>query len=405
MEIPEYPFKTIVFNSMFLTLAQNINIIYIKIYIDVVEAFVSDNIVFQRTALFEKMLQAGGKMVDFHGWELPVQFSGIPKEHAAVRNNCGLFDVSHMGQVFIEGPDAYKFVEYINTNRIKNVEGAGVYSHILTEDGGIIDDAITFCLKETTKFLIVVNAGTRDKDFAWFNKQAANFNVKLNDESDEYQMVALQGPKAAELMKEIFPSAFGLARFNIMTVNYADREVLISRTGYTGEDGFEIAADAQTMLNLWDVLFDKGEKYGLLPCGLGVRDVLRLESGYLLYGEDIDESRTPYEAACAWVVKLQKEAFIGKEALIKKKEAGFAQKLTGLILKDRGIARPGCKVFLGGEEIGSLTSATYSPSLAKSIGWGYLKNGTEPGTEVEVEIRGNKAKAEIVKPPFYSKKA
>ncbi len=354
----------------------------------------------KRTPLFDALLQAGGRMVDFHGWEMPVQFAGILAEHQAVRAACGVFDVSHMGQVFISGQEAHRFVEHVNCNRMSSDPGKGTYAHILAEDGGILDDAITFCLGPE-RFLAIVNAATADRDFAWFRKQAADFAVELDHASDRYGMLAVQGPAAPALVGELFPAALALPRFGIAELPWAGEMAFVMRTGYTGEDGFEVAASPAGTLAFWEALRAKGGPHGLVPCGLGSRDTLRLEAGYLLYGADADETRTPYEANCGWVVKLQKGDFIGREALIRRKEAGFKEKLTGVRLLARGVPRHGCAVFRDGRKVGELCSATFAPSLDAGIGVGYLApEAWEAGTRVEVEIHGKKIAAETVRGPF-----
>ena len=338
---------------------------------------------------------AGGKMVDFHGWLLPVQFQSILTEHKAVRENAGMFDVSHMGQVFVEGKDAWKFLQYINCNNIKNGAGEGTYSHILTEQGTIIDDAIAFCLGEE-QFLVVVNAACIDTDFAWFERQSRNFDVRVRNESDRWGMIALQGPKAVEIAAQLDKNIADLPRFHIMCAALFGAQGYVTRTGYTGEDGVEIMLPAEKITALWDALLSAG----VTPCGLGARDVLRLEAGYLLNGADADQTRTPYEANCGWVVKLAKENFIGKAALETKKTAGFAEKLLAFKLKTAGVPREGCVVFYNGEPAGKLTSGTYSP-LFKGIAVGYAKSSIPVGSEVEIEIHGRKLPAEVVKTPFY----
>ena len=354
----------------------------------------------KRTPLFDRLVQAGGRMVDFHGWEMPVQFAGILAEHRAVRTACGVFDVSHMGQIFISGPDAHRFVEHVNCNRMAAEPGRGTYAHILAEDGGVLDDAITFCLGPE-RFLAVVNAATAARDFAWFQRRSEGFDVALDDASERTAMLAVQGPNAPALVGELFPQAPALPRFGIAELPFGGETAFVMRTGYTGEDGFEIAALPEEILALWTELMLRGGRHGLLPCGLGCRDTLRLEAGYLLYGQDADETRTPYEANCGWVVKLQKGDFIGREALLRRKEAGFKEKLTGVRLLARGVPRPGCAVWLGSRKIGELTSATFAPSLGAGIGVGYLvPEAWEPGVRVEVEIHGNKVEAATVKGPF-----
>lgn len=349
----------------------------------------------KKTPLAARCEKAGGKMVDFHGWLMPVQFEGILAEHKAVREAAGMFDVSHMGQIFVEGKDAWPFLQYINCNNIKNAPAAGTYSHILTEKGTIIDDAISFCLTPE-KFLVVVNAACIDEDFAWFRKQAPKFDVTVRNESAAWGMIAVQGPEALNKVSNLISDVQNLPRFHIKEVELFNAKGYVTRTGYTGEDGVEIMLPADKIGNLWDVLLSLGVK----PCGLGARDVLRLEAGYLLNGADADQTRTPYEANCGWVVKLSKEDFVGKSALAAQKEQGLKEKLTAFVLKTPGVPRAGCKVFCGAEEKGTLTSGTYSP-LFKGIAVGYVTADVTPGGEVEIEIHGKRAKASVVKTPFY----
>ena len=349
----------------------------------------------QTTPLASRCEAAGGKMVDFHGWLLPVQFAGILAEHKAVRENAGMFDVSHMGQIFVEGKEAWKFLQYVNCNNIKNGPAEGTYSHILTEQGTIIDDAISFCLSPE-QFLVVVNAACIETDFKWLSKQAKNFDVTVRNESDKWGMIALQGPKAIEIVDSMVPGAKDLPRFHISPLTMFDKEGYITRTGYTGEDGVEIMLPNDTIGLLWDELL----KHGVTPCGLGARDVHRLEAGYLLNGEDANQTRTPYEANCGWVVKLSKADFIGKSALAAQKEKGLKEKLTGFVLTVPGVPRSGCKVLVGGEEKGMLTSGTYSP-IFKGIAVGYLATDVAVGSEVDLEIHGRRVRAKVVKPPFY----
>jgi aminomethyltransferase len=355
------------------------------------------------TPLFDRLAQAGGRMVDFHGWEMPVQFAGILAEHRAVRSACGAFDVSHMGQVFISGPDAHQFVERINCNRMSSVPGKGTYSHMLAEDGGILDDAIFFCLAPD-RFFAVVNAATDAADFAWMQRQAPGFDVGLDHASARYGMVAVQGPNAPALVGELFAEASALPRFGVAELPFGGESAVVMRTGYTGEDGFEIALSSEGICALWDELAARGGRHGLAPCGLGARDTLRLEAGYLLYGVDADLSRTPYEANCGWVVKPQKGDFIGRDALLRRKEQGFREMLTGVRLLGRGVPRAGCAVWLGDARVGELCSATFAPSLETGIGVGYLeREAWEPGTRVEVELHGKRVGAETVRGAFRAK--
>ena len=349
----------------------------------------------KKTPLCGACIEAGGKMVDFHGWFLPVQFDSILAEHKAVRTSAGMFDVSHMGQVWVEGKDAWKFLQYVNTNNIKNIPSKGTYSHIVNEQGQIIDDAIAFCLA-CDKFLVVVNAACIDVDVAWFYKNAAGFDVKITNDSDNWGMIALQGPKALEYAAQQIPDVQNMARFTIKAIELFGANGYVTRTGYTGEDGVEIMLPPRAIIHLWDALKAAGVK----PCGLGARDVLRLEAGYLLNGVDATGKQTPYEAGCGWVVKLDKEYFIGKDALAAQKAAGLDQRLTGFVLTGAGVPREGCKVFKDGKEKGVLTSGTFSP-LFKGIAVGYADTDLKEGDAVEIEIHGRKIPAKKVKTPFY----
>lgn len=356
----------------------------------------------KKTALNETMRKAGGKMVDFHGWELPMQFEGILKEHAAVRNSAGIFDVSHMGQLIITGPDSFKLLQKTTANDLrKAVVGKGVYSHILNEKGGLVDDIIAFCLA-LNKYLVIVNATTSTKDFNWFSSKAAKANVKVENKSDDYSMIAVQGPNVPKIMELLAPEAVQLPRFGIVEKKLFGADCFISRTGYTGEDGFEITAPHAVITDIWNRLMELGKPYDIVPCGLGARDTLRLESGYLLYGQDVDDEHSTYEANYGWVVCMDKGDFTAKSILLKQKTEGIKRKLIGVALKAAGVPRPGCKVFHNGHEIGTLASATYSPTLKKGIGVGYLSEpALKAGEPLEVEIHGKKVPAEVSKVPFH----
>lgn len=349
----------------------------------------------KKTALCALCEKAGGKMVDFHGWLLPVQFEGILAEHKAVRESAGMFDVSHMGQIMVEGLNAWPFLQFVSCNNIKNGPAQGTYFHLLTEEGTIIDDAIAFCLSPE-KFLVVVNAACVETDFKWMQKHAKTFGVTVRNESNLWSMLAVQGPKAVEVVNQLLPGVKDLPRFHISPLSMFGAEGYVTRTGYTGEDGVEIMLPNAQIGLLWEILLQLQVK----PCGLGARDVLRLEAGYLLNGEDANPTKTPYEANCGWVVKPAKENFIGQAALAAKKQAGFAQRLVGFVLKGPGVPRSGCKIFYEGSEVGYLTSGTFSP-LYKGIGVGYLNSSILPGAQVEIEIHHRRVAAEVVKPPFY----
>lgn len=349
----------------------------------------------KKTPLATKCQEAGGKMVDFHGWLLPVQFKGILSEHKAVREDVGMFDVSHMGQLLVEGARAWEFLQHISCNNIKNTISAGTYFHILTEKGTIIDDAIAFCLSQD-RFLVVVNAACVDEDYAWFSSHAKDFQVTVYNESEKWSMLAVQGPKAIEKLLPLIPGLENLERFHIQAVSLYSTKGYVTRTGYTGEDGVEILLPNHVVEKLWDELI----ALGVTPCGLGARDVLRLEAGYLLNGVDADQTRTPYEANCGWVVKLAKENFIGKDALVHQKEQGLTEKLTAFVLKTPGVPRENCPIVVNGVPRGTVSSGTYSP-LFKGIAVGYAPANLQVGSEVEIEIHGKLAKAEVVKTPFY----
>ncbi|MDR0292157.1 MAG: glycine cleavage system aminomethyltransferase GcvT [Elusimicrobium sp.] len=349
----------------------------------------------RRTPLYEACLAAGGKMVDFHGWELPVQFEGILAEHKAVREAAGMFDVSHMGRLIMTGARTHAFLEYVTSNKISREPGRGTYSHILNENGGIVDDIIAFCTGKD-KYLVVVNSATAEKDLNWFNAHNKNYDVEIQDVSGDFAMVAVQGLNAIHICQGIDKHLADLPRFGIKETVYFGQLCYICRTGYTGEDGAEIMMPPKAAAQMWQFFLAQGVK----PCGLGVRDVLRVEAGYLLYGSDVTEKYTPYEANCAWVVKLDKKDFIGKPALLKQKEEGAQIKLTSFKLKGPGVPREGNKVKFEGREIGFLTSGTYSPQF-KGIGKGYVVNNVlKEGDEVEIISGGRSMPAEVVK-SFY----
>ncbi|MEF3280945.1 MAG: glycine cleavage system aminomethyltransferase GcvT [Elusimicrobiota bacterium] len=358
------------------------------------------NVTIKRTYLNNICRRYGGKMVDFHGWELPVQFEGIIKEHLTVRNGVGMFDVSHMGQIFVEGKDAKKFLDYVNSNNIlKLKKGEGVYSHLPNGNGGIVDDVIDFCLDDE-RFLVIVNATTTEKDYNWFLSQSKNFEVRITNKSSEFSMIAIQGPKSVNVMEKFAKEILSYPRFGIIEKDIYDEHCYISRTGYTGEDGFEITAPNYIIERIWEELMKLGKDYDIKPCGLGARDSLRLESGYLLYGSDIDDAHSSYQANYGWVVKLNKGNFIGKDLYEKEKKEGVKIKLTGIIAES-GVLREGYKVFSNGKELGTLTSGAYSPSLKKSIAMGYMPVGLNIGDEVEVEVRGKMIKAKVCEIPFF----
>ncbi|MBI5242011.1 MAG: glycine cleavage system aminomethyltransferase GcvT [Elusimicrobia bacterium] len=360
----------------------------------------------RRTPLYETHKKYGGRIVDFHGWELPVQYEGILKEHQTVRSAVGLFDVSHMGQIWCRGPQALEFLQKTNTNDIARIGlGQAIYSHLPNENGGIVDDLIISNLGKD-KYFLVVNAATLENDFAWLAKQAKGFQVELKNVSDDYGMIAVQGPKALELVSKEWPAVAALpGRFTALELDVLGAPGIVTRTGYTGEEGCEFIVPAAITAPLWERLMSLGAPLGVKPAGLGCRDTLRLEAGYLLYGSDVDMEHSSYEASYGWVVKLDKGDFIGKAHFARQKAEGVKRKLFGVKLLERGVPRAGDAVFADGRKAGAFTSATFAPTLNVGIGMGYLdRPDLKPGAKVSVEIRGRQVPAEVMRMPFYISK-
>lgn len=358
----------------------------------------------KQTPLHAVHAAAGGKLVPFAGYEMPVQYpTGITAEHQAVRTSAGLFDVSHMGEVEVRGPGARDFVQYLTSNDVDRIEpGQAQYSTLLNERGTIIDDLLVY--RFPAHYLLVVNASNRERDVAHLRAHSGRFDVTVEDRSDDVALLALQGPRAEEILSQLTSlplSAIGYYRFREGDVNGVD--ALVSRTGYTGEDGFEVYLPNAAARPLWDALLEAGRPVGLIPAGLGARDSLRLEMGYALYGNDLDEDHTPLEAGLGWVVNLDKGDFIGREALVKQREAGVKTRLTGFRLRERGFPRAGYAVRAGDAGAGVVTSGTVSPSLGVGIGLAYVPAAAaSPGTHLGVVIRGQELSAEVVRPPFYT---
>ncbi len=347
-----------------------------------------------------------GNVVDFGGFAMPVWYEGIIPEHKSVREACGIFDTSHMGRVFAEGPEVEKFLDYVDSNDIGALtDSKGVYGVMCKHDGGIVDDLIVY-RRSLESFLVVYNAGNRAKDFAWLQKNTKGFKVKLSDMSDKMGMIAVQGPKATEILAKISATDPNtIERFHIAPLRVSGFDCLAARTGYTGEDGFEIfilddpVGVPTKSLKIWYDLVAADAK----PCGLGSRDSLRLEAGLWLYGNDIDEATNPVEAGLKWVVKMKKPYFNGKKALEGIIEKGITRTLLGIMLTERGIPRHGYEVYDGENKIGVVTSGGVAPTLDASIALAYLPpEYKEPGKEVQVKIRANMVKGKIVKHhPFY----
>jgi aminomethyltransferase len=354
----------------------------------------------KRTPFYEKHVALGAKIVPFAGYEMPVQYSqGITVEHKAVRERCGLFDVSHMGEFIIRGARAVDFVNYVTTNDVAALAiGQVHYSTILNDRGTIEDDCLVYRFAD--KIMMVVNASNVDKDFAHIARHADKFGVTLENVSDDMGLLALQGPKAASILQPLTETDLSTIKYyHFAEGSVAGMPMIISRTGYTGEDGFELYHDVKYSDKLWDALMAAGD---VTPAGLGCRDTLRLEMGMALYGNDIDDTVTPLEANLAWLVKLKKGEFVGSPVLNEQKANGVKKKLVGFTLPEKNIARHGYSVFVNGEASGVVCSGTMSPSLGIPIGTCYVPTpSAAEGSTFEVEIRGKRVPATVVKPPFY----
>jgi aminomethyltransferase len=360
----------------------------------------------QRSPLHELHAYAGGKFVDFHGWELPVQFSSVIDEHQTVRKAAGLFDISHMGQIIIEGAGAFAFIQNLITNDLQRTfdKGLGVYAHLCLPTGGVIDDIFVYGLKDSKRFFMVVNGATHEKDIAWLRKNAPG-GVSLMD-LEKRAGFAIQGPKALDIIRKTIAGVAELPRFAFQQIKGgAPNETFWAcRTGYTGEDGAEFFGPVMTIKSLWKQLLENGVADGLKPCGLGARDTLRLEMGYPLYGHELNEDRTSLEAGLEWAVKWNKGDFIGREAIWKQKQGGLQTRLLAYELLERGVPRQGCKVFKDGLPGGETTSGTFSPSLQKGIGLAYAPAAwNQPGARLEVEVHNKRVPAAVVAVPFYKK--
>lgn len=355
----------------------------------------------KKTPLNQVHKDLGAKMIDFGGWEMPVQYTSILSEHESVRKACGLFDVSHMGEIYFKGPEALANLQKLMTNDVSRLElGQVLYTPMCYSDGGIVDDLLVYRLDDD-EFLLVVNASNTDKDYEWIIENTSG-DVEIKNLSSEYAQLALQGPKSKDILQE-------LTGINLDQMKYywfergevAGAEVLLSRTGYTGELGYEIYLKPDDAVSVWNSLMEKGEKYNLVPVGLGARDTLRLEKKFCLYGNDIDKNTHPLEAGLGWTVKFDKGDFIGRDVLLRHKEEGYDRKLIGFKLIERGIARHGYTIQSNGEDIGVVTSGSFSPTLKENIGLGYVKKEqARVGEEIEIIIRKKSVKARIVETPF-----
>ena len=361
----------------------------------------------KKTSLYDVHEKYGGRVIDFAGWALPVQYEGITAEHEAVRNCAGIFDVSHMGEVEVRGPQATDFVQNLVTNDVSVMnENQVIYAMMCYPNGGIVDDLLVY--KHANDFyLLVINASNVDKDFQWMKDNIGNYDVELKNISEDVSEIALQGPKAEEILQELTDTNLSeIAFFYFKTdVKIAGKNCLVSRTGYTGEDGFEIYMKHEDSEHVWDKILETGKDKGVKPAGLGCRDTLRFEANLPLYGNELSPDITPLEAGFGMFVKLGKTNFIGKEALVKQKEEGLKRKIVGFEMEGPGIPRHGYDVLSDGKVIGFVTTGYSSPTLKKNIGLAMVDiEYSELGTPLEIQIRKNAVKARVVDRRFYTKK-
>ena len=359
----------------------------------------------KRTAFYDIHRQLGAKIVEFGGFEMPVQYAGIIEEHRRVRDAVGLFDVSHMGEVEIRGGRALEFVQSITTNDASTlVPGRVQYSAMCYDDGGIVDDLLVYNLGD--RYMLVINAANTSKDIAWMRGHARS-GMELADRTDDYSLLAVQGPKSLLTLAPLTKADIGsLPYYHSLRANVAGVDMIVSRTGYTGELGFELyfPSDAATGSKIWGALMEAGAAYGIAPVGLGARDTLRLEMGFCLYGHDIDQTTSPIEAGLGWITKTGKGEFVGRAPILRAKEQGVTRKLVGFALTDRAFPRQGYTINAAGSRAGTVTSGTFSPVLDRGIGMGYVGPAqAAAGTPLTVSIRNREVPAEVVRPPFIRK--
>lgn len=361
----------------------------------------------KETYLHEKHVALGAKMVDFAGWHMPVQYSSIIEEHKTVREKVGLFDVSHMGEVIVKGKDAIAFLNKIVPQSIDKLDyEKAVYCQLPNKDGGLIDDLIIYNLG-INLYLVICNASRIDEDLNWIVRNKRGMDVKIDNQSHNYSLLAIQGPKAIDLMKKMGYKIEGQKSFTIKPTIIEGVHLLASRTGYTGEDGFELLVENEYSEFLWDKILEDGQEFGIKPIGLGARDTLRLEAALHLYGNDLDETTTPVEAGLSWSIPKDKIAdYNGKEVIMNQLKNGVDKKLVGLVMLDKNIARHGYDVYYQGEKVGHVTSGCVSPSTGKNIALAYIKtdNDISIGTTVQIMIREKLHDAQVVKRPFIEKR-
>ncbi|MBN1632803.1 MAG: glycine cleavage system aminomethyltransferase GcvT [Ignavibacteria bacterium] len=357
----------------------------------------------KKTAFNKIHKQLGAKLVEFAGYEMPVQYEGIISEHKAVRESVGVFDVSHMGEVEIRGKDAYAFVQKLTTNNVSKLsKGKIQYSAMCYENGGVVDDLLVYHCGDY--FMLVINASNIEKDIAWMRKNVFG-DVEIKDITDDTSLLAIQGKNAINTLQKLTDTDLSkIEYYHFEFGKMAGQDVIISHTGYTGEKVcFEIymSSDIKKSEDMWNAIFEAGEEFNIKPVGLGARDTLRLEYAFRLYGNDMDENSNPIEAGLGWITKLDKGDFIGRDAILKAKEAGLKRKLVGFIINDRFVARHGHEVYSGDKKVGFVASGSPSPMLGKNIGLAYVSEGfNKIGNEIEIMIRDKRVKAEIVKTPF-----
>ena len=359
----------------------------------------------KRTPLYNNHVLLGAKMVPFAGYEMPVQYpSGITSEHHSVRNDAGLFDVSHMGEFFVTGPDATRFLQFLTTNDVDALTvGQCQYSLLCQDDGGILDDLLIY--KKDHGYMLVVNAARKEADWNWLLGFVDGFEVELTDKSEEIGLLALQGPRSQEILESMTDLNLGqLHYYHFVKGEVGGITGIISRTGYTGEDGFEFYVETDSTVSLWEKLLENGAACGLKPAGLGSRDSLRLEVGFALYGNDLDQLHTPLESGLNWLVKWDKGDFVGRDAVLRQKSEGLPKKLIAMVLDQKGFPRPGYAILCDGLEVGEITSGTVSPSLGEGIAMGYIPGElANSAANFGINIRGRTIPGTCIKPPFYKK--
>jgi len=358
----------------------------------------------KRTPLYEEHKVLKARMVPFGGWEMPVQYTNLIQEHTTVRTQVGLFDVSHMGEFLISGQNAKEFLNRVTTNDVSEMyDGRCQYTLMCYENGTVVDDLIISQLS-SDKFLLVVNASNIDKDFEWLVSQNKE-GVQLKNISSDMALLAIQGPQANKVVTQLFDQNFSdLKYYHFRIFDHQGSSVSISRTGYTGEDGYELMVPSDKAVEYWKAILNVGANFGIVPVGLGARDTLRLEAAYSLYGHEISDQINPLEARLAWVVKLDKGDFVGKDALLQQKKQGLKKQVVGFEMLDAGIARQDYSVFSSDQKIGIVTSGTHSPTLKKAIGLALVDiKFSKIGTEILIDIRNQKKNAVVVKTPFYKK--